>query len=764
MNTSVIEGRRIELRGTVQGVGMRPWIYRIARAHGVTGRVWNQVSGVTIEAFADRGTLEAFVRALEADSPPAAVIDTLDAGVIPPEHAEAFVIIESSRGAGRRVSIPPDLATCADCAAEIADPSDRRFRYPFSTCTNCGPRFTIATDVPYDRSATTMARFTMCPACQREYDDPLDRRFHAEPNACRVCGPRLAVNDSAGHPIDTPDAISVAAAAIAAGRIVAVKGIGGFHLACDATSSSAVATLRARKHRDEKPFAVMVRDTAAAQRLAEVGQEAQRLLESIERPIVLVPRRPDACLAPEVAPRNPLIGLMLPYTPVHHLLLADAARPLVMTSGNLSDESIVFRNEEAVMRLGRIADLLLVHDREIVTRCDDSVATIVAGAPMILRRSRGFVPRAIALRDRVHVPVLACGALLKNTFCLAHGDRAWLGPHIGDLENAGTYEAFQDAIERMERFLGVRGELIAHDLHPDYLSTRYAQARSADAIGVPHHHAHVASAIAEHGIDRPVIGVAFDGTGYGPDGTAWGGEFLVGGVASARRAATWRPLLLAGGDAAIRRPWRIALALLADAFGDDAPLDGLALFRQLTSRTVAGVRQMLDARLLTPAARGVGRYFDAFGSLVLARPDAQYEGQIAFELNMAAEPNEDGRYEYAIDVSTSLPEIDFRPVTRGAVGDLLRGVAPSIVSARFHNTVVAATASVVRDIARTTGGVKRQAVVLTGGCFQNARLAEGVQASVASQHDVFLHRRVPPGDGGIALGQAVIAAAISRGR
>jgi hydrogenase maturation protein HypF len=763
MRISVLEGRRIELRGIVQGVGMRPWIYRVAIAHGVTGRVWNGVSGVTIEAFGDGSTLDAFVRALRADAPAAAVIDTLDEFSIPGEDSAAFSIVESADGPERRVSIPPDLASCAECRAEIADQSDRRFRYPFTNCTNCGPRFTIARDVPYDRSATTMASFVMCPACQREYDDPADRRFHAQPNACPVCGPRLTAIDPAGRRIDTSDPIRYAAAALLSGRIVALKGLGGFHLACDATSSAAVTTLRARKHRDEKPFAVMVSDVAEAERLAHVGADARILLESVERPIVLVPRKPTAPLALEVAPRNPLIGVMLAYTPLHHLLLSDAGVPLVMTSGNISEQPIVYRNDEALTRLGCIADVLLIHDREIVTRCDDSVATVIAGAPMILRRARGFVPRPIALRVPVDVPVLACGALLKNTFCIAQGGHAWMGPHIGDLENSDTYAAYEDAVERMERFLGIKGELIAHDLHPDYLSTRYGIARSRSAIGVQHHHAHVMSVAAEHGLTKPVIGVAYDGTGYGTDGTAWGGEILLGDAAAVRRIATWRPIPLPGGDAAIRQPWRTAIALLADAFGLEAPIESLLLFRQCTPATVQAVRQMVAARLSTPLARGVGRYFDAVGALALARADARYEGQVAFELNMAADPHEGGRYDYATDSAPPVPEIDFRPATRQIVRDLRRGVAPEIVSARFHNTVVAATAATVLGAVREMGRGRRRAIVLSGGCFQNARLTEGIHARLAAHHDVFLNRRVPPGDGGIALGQAVAAAAIARG-
>lgn len=757
MTVSVLEGRRIHLRGIVQGVGMRPWIYRTALDHGITGTVCNETSGVTIEAFGGVSELDAFLARLRTSAPPAAVIDTLESEQIPPRETNSFLIVESRPAEERRVSIPPELATCDDCVAEILDSANRRYRYPFTNCTNCGPRFTIATGVPYDRAETTMGTFRMCPECQREYDDPRDRRFHAQPNACPVCGPRLSVLDGSGQPLAVEDPIRFAADQIVAGSIVAVKGLGGFHLACDATSSDAVARLRARKRRDEKPFAVMVADLEAAEQIVDLSVEARALLTSVERPIVIGPARPGISIAPEIAPRNPMLGVMLPYTPLHHLLLRDCGRPLVMTSANLSEEPIVYRNDEAVQRLKGVADVILAHDREIVTRCDDSVATVIAGHPLLLRRSRGYVPRAITLGVDVKTPVLATGALLKNTFCLAAGRKAWLGPHIGDLENEATYAAFEEAIDRMERFLGFRGEVVAHDLHPDYLSTRYARKRSERAcVAVQHHHAHVASAVAEHRLYGPVIGVAFDGTGYGTDGTAWGGEFLVASGATFERLATFRPLALPGGDLAIRQPWRIALAALTDAFGRRAPVDAFPLFQSIRTSHVLMVRQMLDVGLNSPLARGVGRYFDAFGALAMARSRSRYEGQVAFEFNMLADSVESRRYTFEIDrVPTSPLEVDLRPAIREAARDVLDGATPATVSARFHNTLVAATAEVVRGIARTCG---RLPVVLTGGCFQNARLAEGVVDALAGELDVHLHERVPPGDGGIALGQALVAA------
>jgi len=466
-----------------------------------------------------------------------------------------------------------------------------------------------------------------------------------------------------------------------------------------------------------------------------------------------------------VAPRNPLIGLMLPYTPLHHLLLADCGRPLVMTSANLTDEPIVYRNDEARSRLAAIADLMLVHDREIVTRCDDSVAAVVAGAPAILRRSRGFVPRAIRLHRPLDTPTLATGALLKNTFCLARGRDAWLGPHIGDLENADTFAAFEEAIERMEQFLGFRAERLAHDLHPEYYSTLYARSRNARAcVAVQHHHAHVAGVMAEHGLDGPVLGVAFDGTGYGTDGTAWGGEFLLTTPAVFERVATFRPVALPGGDAAIRQPWRLALASVLDAFGTEAPIEALPLFRSIPAADLSVVTRMIATGLNTPRARGVGRYFDAFGALALARPRASYEGQVAFELNMATAPDESARYAFDLDRSRTPIEIDLRPATRAAVGDLTGGVPAPLVSARFHNTLVAVVAAVVELVVRDVwpaGGAPPH-VALSGGCFQNARLTEGVVRALEPRFVVHLHRRVPPGDGGIALGQAVVAGSLRR--
>jgi hydrogenase maturation protein HypF len=754
-------GLRIEIRGTVQGVGFRPWIYRLATEAGLAGHVRNDSAGVTIEAFGPGEALDAFLRRLDGSpGPPAATIQEICSGAIPPAPVDTFSILQSEESAERQLSIPPDLAMCPRCAVEILEATNRRFRYPFTNCTDCGPRFTIARDVPYDRPATTMATFEMCECCQHEYESVSSRRFHAQPNACPVCGPRLALLQLDGRHIEHDDPIGAVADALRTGRIVAIKGLGGFHLACDATSPQAVQELRARKRRDDKPFAVMVNDLEHARECALLTEEECRLLTSVERPIVLATRRDGCALTPEVAPDTNLVGLLLPYTPLHYLLMGEVGRPIVMTSGNLSDEPIVHQNDDAFARLRRVADLFLLHDRDIEARCDDSVARVVAGRPVVLRRSRGYVPRPIVLPTRLHLPVLACGALLKNTFCIGKGETAYLGPHIGDLENLDAYGSFEESVARMERLLRLTPAVIAYDLHPEYLSTRYALARPESIkIGVQHHHAHIASAMAEHQLAGPVIGVAFDGTGYGPDGTAWGGEVMVARYGSFERVATLRPIPLPGGDAAIRHPWRIALALVMDAFDGRAPLDRLGLFSQVALHDLEVVRQMLAARVRTPLAHGAGRYFDGIGSLALQRAESRYEGQIALAWNAAADPVESGRYDYEIDRQQVPWTVDLRSMVRAVVRDLVGDTPVPRISARFHNALVAATAEVVCSVTTLHGTLP---IVLSGGCFQNPLLAEGLVRELSSRFTVHLPGQVPPGDGGLSLGQAVVADAIAR--
>ena len=764
-----MSGRRIEIEGIVQGVGFRPWVYRLAREEGIAGRVRNGSGGVTIEAFGSDAALEAFLGRLEVSPPPASTIRHIGWQELPEESTAEFRIVESAEEGDRRVSIPADLATCDDCLREIFDPSNRRYRYPFTNCTNCGPRFTIAEDVPYDRAATTMAGFAMCLACRREYEDPSDRRFHAQPNACPECGPRLSLLDAGGEIVAARDPLRFATWALAAGRIVAIRGLGGFHLACRATSAAAVCRLRDRKRREAKPLAVMVRDLEAARELAELTPGEETLLSSPERPIVLASRRAGSALAEEVAPENPLVGLLLPYTPLHHLLLAEIGFPLVMTSGNLSEEPIAYRNGEAVERLRGIADLFLVHDREIESFCDDSVARVIDGAPMVLRRSRGFVPRPVSVPTPFRTPVLACGGDLKNTFCLGVGDRAYLGPHLGDLENLVTLEAWREAIQRLARFVGVEPEIVAHDLHPGYHSTRIAgDLASQGRVAVQHHHAHLVSCLAEHGRTGPAVGIVFDGTGYGTDGTAWGGEILEGDASGYERLATLRPVVLAGGETAIREVWRIGLALLLDAYDGEPPEEAFRLLdapkerRRQVVRLLAASPLFRDPDVPTSRhpdlplalARGVGRYFDGVGALVLGRGRSRFEGEVAAALNHHATATPGEPYPWDLGVASGISTIDLRPTIRALVSDLLLGEPEGRVAGRFHETLVAAAGEIAEAEARKG----RLPVALSGGCFQNDLLTKGLRARLAGAGiEVLLHREVPAGDGGLALGQAVVA-------
>jgi hydrogenase maturation protein HypF len=722
---------------------------------GVAGRVRNAPAGVTIEAFAATDVLDRFIEQLQDSTPSLARVFELQTTSIPDEDLDGFAIEASDTLGDKTLSIPPDLATCRECAAEVFDPNNRRYGYAFTNCTTCGPRFTIATGIPYDRPATTMSRFQMCPECQREYGDVEDRRFHAQPNACPKCGPSLSLTTLGDSVVPGTDPLAGAVQLLKRGAVVAVKGLGGFHLACDATNAAAVRLLRARKHRDEKPFGVMVGDLDAAMAVAEVTAEEADLLTSPERPIVLVRARRDTTLAPEASPETPILGLFLPYTPLHHLLLAGVDRPLVMTSANMKDEPICRDNAEARRRLDGIADAVLFHDRDIAMRCDDSVVRVIAGVPTIMRRSRGFVPRPFHLAKAVSRPVLACGAHLKNTFCIAFGDTAYFGPHIGDLETVAALDFFEEAIARMQTILSIRPEVIAHDLHPGYLSTQYANTRDgAVKVGVQHHHAHVASLMAEHGVNGPVLGVAYDGTGFGEDGTSWGGEFLLCFSHSFERLATFRPLRLAGGDVAIRQVWRTAYALLHDAFDGEPPIDSLPLFDRVAPESIGIVSQMIEQKLNSPRARGVGRYFDGFGALALNRPVSTYEGQIAIAWDHIANGAVHDAYPFALDRSTAPMEVDLRPAVRAAVDDIVSGVPPGHVSARFHNTIAGLTTEVITGLLAEVGPLP---VALTGGVFQNARLVGEIVQNLSSKIAVLRHREVPPGDGGIALGQALIA-------
>ncbi len=734
---------RLRVQGVVQGVGFRPFVYRLATEEQLSGFVRNDAAGVEIEIEGDGQSLARFHAQLRHNPPLLAQIETIDSTPLRAIGEQGFRIVESDQRSRGATDIPADSATCPNCLSELFDPSNRRFLYPFINCTDCGPRFTIIRELPYDRDRTTMAAFDLCADCRAEYEDPGSRRFHAEPNACARCGPRLTLG-GAGYQ-ETANALEDAIAALGAGSIVAVKGIGGFHLAVDATNEAAVARLRQSKHRPDQPFAVMARDMETVESIAVVSQPARRELLSIARPIVLMDRRPST-VAPSVAPRLREIGVMLPYTPLHHLLAARLPL-LVMTSGNLSGEPIVTQNDEALRQLQSVADLFLLHDRDIHSPADDSVVRIIDGTSQPARRSRGLVPRPVSL-PLSGPSVLATGAQQKNTICITRGSDAYLSQHIGDLGSVASQSAFEETIEKMTRLLGVRPEIVAHDLHPDYASTRWALQSGLKAIPVQHHHAHIASCLAEHQRTDTVIGVAFDGTGCGPAGEIWGGEFLVAGLNDFERLLHLRPLPLSGGEAAIREPWRLALAALLDCGEDPDFLSSIDARRRQT------VCRMIGKDVHSPPATSAGRWFDAVAALCGIGETATYEAQAAIELESIADNETAKPYPFAIEQQ----EVDLRPAIREIVAALRRhpgGEHIARVSARFHETI----AQVIRDGCHRIGastGIRT--VALSGGCFQNRFLSERANALLTGDgFEVLMHHHVPPNDGGIALGQAAVA-------
>jgi hydrogenase maturation protein HypF len=744
-----MERRSIRIEGIVQGVGFRPFVYQLARRRGLSGWVRNDSRGVAIEVQGPAETLESFLHGLREEHPPLAAISRFETADLPIVDEADFLILASEATLEKTAQIAPDTHVCADCLRELFDPADRRYLYPFINCTNCGPRYTIVTAIPYDRPNTTMAAFPLCPACREEYRDPSSRRFHAQPNACPVCGPRLALVDRDGHAI-LGDALDEAVARLKRGGILAVKGLGGYHLAAVADNGAAVAELRRRKARDEKPFALMVRDLASVGDLAEIDETERRLLAGPERPIVLLRARKDHGLSPLIAPRNRYLGLMLPYTPLHHLLLRDFPA-LVMTSANLSDEPIAFEDGEARQRLGGIADAFLVHDRVIHTRADDSIARVMAGRPLLLRRSRGYVPRPVFL-PAAQGSVLAVGAELKNTVCLTQGDRAYLSQHIGDLKNLEVHDSFVRTIEHLQKLFEVDPQVVAHDLHPDYDSSRYAETLPGlRRIAVQHHHAHLASCLAEHGLTGEALGLIFDGIGYGADGCIWGGEFLAGGYGGYRRLGHFRYVPMPGGDAATREPARMALSYLHQAFGAELP--PLPVVEAIPAGERAILLKMIERGINAPPTSSCGRLFDAVAALVGLRDKVSYEGQAALELEMAIEPDE-GDYPFDLEEAGGLI-FDPAPLVRALVGELLAGVSVGVVSARFHNSLAGMMAAVARRL-RAATGLNR--IVLSGGVFQNLYLVErGTRLLQADGFEVFTHSLVPPNDGGLALGQAVVA-------
>ncbi len=747
---------RLEINGIVQGVGFRPFIHQLANHHGLKGEVANTATGVSLVLEGPGARIRQFVDDLPRRKPPLAHIVEISARPESVSGFSSFSIVTSRGSAARATLISPDVMVCDDCLAEMRDPHDRRFGYPFINCTNCGPRYTIIDDIPYDRPKTSMRHFSMCRRCQAEYDDPGNRRFHAQPNACPVCGPRVTLCDGRGMPIDTDDPIAETGRRIKAGRIAAIKGLGGFHLAVDATDPEAVARLRRRKHREEKPLALMCADMDRLKAIVRADAAEAQLLASIQRPIVLLEKRSGTPIAEAVAPRNRYFGVMLPYTPLHHLLMDGGFTALVMTSANLSEEPIAIDNAEAFDRLGAIADDFLIHDREIYLRSDDSIVRHSAGHMRPIRRSRGYVPIPVFLKDELP-PVLACGAELKNTVCLTRGRQAFVSQHIGDLENRATEDFFRLTIDHLKRILDIDPRIVACDLHPDYMSTRYAQELAGiTRIAVQHHHAHIAACLAENQVDGPVIGLAFDGTGLGTDGTIWGGEVLVAEAHDFKRVAHLAAVPMPGSAAAVKAPWRMAVSYLRAAFGEVPNLLARPLLQGVDDRKVALMIQMMDQKLNSPLTSSLGRLFDAVAAIIGLRSHAAFEGQAAMELEMIADAAASGTYDFTWDGDGVL-ELSTAPIIRAVVQDLERGVSPALISARFHNTLVALFDGVCRHLRGATG-IDR--VALSGGVFQNSRLLTGLSnALVESGFDLITHRLVPTNDGGLSLGQALVAAA-----
>ena len=769
----LLRRKAITVRGVVQGVGFRPFVYRLATEEGLAGFIGNDTGGVTIEVEGPASRIDSFRRRLQAEAPPLSRIDSAIAIAARPTGETGFRIVASATGGQVSTGIPADAATCSDCLRELLDPNDRRYRYPFLNCTNCGPRFTITRRIPYDRPQTSMADFKMCPACQAEYDDPTNRRFHAQPNACPVCGPRVWLVTPDGTEVPSDDPVTETIDRLMAGEVLAIKGIGGFHLAVDVTNESAVMRLRQRKHRSGKPLAVMVRDLDAARGLCALTPQEENLLLTVARPIVIARRREDSGIAPSVAPRIPWLGIFLPYAPLQHLLFADRrVRALVMTSANLSEEPIAIDNEEAMARLGQIADAFLMHDREILQRCDDSVMTFVDGAPQLIRRARGFVPLAVPLPDNSRKdgapPLLAVGGHLKIVFALARGRFIYQSQHLGDLENLTGLDFFRESLTHLMHTFEIDPETVVHDLHPGYLSTSWATEwageRGLRLIAVQHHHAHVAACMAEHGLEGPVIGLSLDGTGYGTDGRIWGGEVLVSRLDGFDRFAHLDYVPMPGGEAAIREPWRMALGALHAAGLDIESPEVLAGAKAQDARVIG---RMIERGLNTPLTSSCGRLFDAVAAVVLERGAVDYEAQAAIELEGLAidEPDElDSGYAFdwlAGNWNTHQPtRIYATPLWRELLADLRAGVAKPHIAARFHAGVAHAFVHAA-NLSHEATGIRQ--VVLSGGCMHNRRLARLLRAGLEAQgFEVFQHRQVSPGDGGLSYGQAVVAAAILR--
>ncbi len=757
----------ISVRGVVQGVGFRPFVYGLATKYNLKGCVYNTSGDVQIEVEGKTEAIKQFQLELKTKPPPLAHIENITTTYHPPTGYKNFEIRRSITEEGKYQLISPDIATCQTCLNELLNPKNRRYRYPFTNCTNCGPRFTIIESMPYDRPKTTMRHFQMCPQCQTEYNNPLDRRFHAQPNACPKCGPQVKLVGAQGKEVTAEkikqphsDTIALASQLLKEGKIIAIKGLGGFLLACDASNEAAVKTLRQRKRRSYKPFAIMVSNMDEVKRHCYVSLEEEKLLTSPQSPIVLMKWRSDSSVSREVAPYLQYLGVMLPYTPLHHVLLRDTQLPLVMTSGNLSEEPIAKDNDEALRRLSGIADYFLIHNRDIYSRYDDSVAIVENGRQQLVRRARSYAPYPITLPFKTK-QVLGCGAEMKNTFCLTKDSYAFLSQHIGDLENWETMEHFVSTISLYKKLFYIKPEIIACDFHPDYLSTKYAQELSESGVGlipVQHHHAHIASCMADNGIKKPVIGITFDGTGLGSDGHIWGGEFLVADYQGFNRMGHLEYLPLPGGDAAVKRPYRTAISYILSLLGESA-LNRLAFKGRINDVEVDIIKRQIEARLNSPLNSSMGRLFDAVSALIGTRNKIDYEGQAAVELEMAAysENCADNKesYPYCIIEDKGVRVVKLAALLSAVIGDLSQGTSQGRISIRFHNTIAQLTNEMCQVIANQTG-IKQ--VALSGGVFQNRLLLRKIISLLENNgFQVFTHKQAPCNDGGISLGQAVIA-------
>ncbi|MDH5755119.1 MAG: carbamoyltransferase HypF [Nitrospinota bacterium] len=746
----------IKIEGIVQGVGFRPFVYNLANYMNLAGHVLNHGKGVEIEIQGPEKSVDAFAQRVMNEAPPMAHIIKLEEVSIELKSTRGFSI-EKSMGEGEKSAlIAPDSDVCKQCIRELFDPQNRRYRYPFISCTDCGPRYSIITDIPYDRPNTTMGRFSMCSECRAEYESPQNRRFHAQPIGCHSCGPRLTYRDSNFKPASYTDPLEATMIQLKRGHVVAIKGIGGYHLAVNALDEKAVHRLRELKKRDEKPFAVMFPSYGALIPFIMENDTVRSLLESHSRPIILVEKKYSR-LMKSASPRNRYIGAMLPYTPLHHLIMSDAfLGAMIMTSANNSDEPIVFKDEDALEKLGGVADAFLTHDREIHTREDDSIERPMSHGSVVLRRSRGYAPVPIML-NREYPSILAVGGDLKNTFCLIKGSKAFLSQHIGDLKHKSVYEALGETIERFMRLLDIKEvEAVAHDMHPDYMSSHWAsEQKMAPTVAVQHHHAHMVSLMAETHQEGEAIGIIFDGTGYGEDGGIWGGEFLVGGINGYQRMGSVSPVPLPGGDKAIQEPWRVALAILGGIYGPNIPRMPLSWLIELSEDTKNNILKMATNRLNSPLSHGMGRMFDAASALVGIRSKITFEGQAALELEMALEnPVEEG-YPMGVVENDGLPILDFYPVFQALVEDVIREKPTEFIAARFHQAVVQGAATVAMRLKKQTG---LDRVFLSGGVFQNRYVSDRLGQRLREDgFTVFRHRRVPPNDGGIALGQALIA-------